>query len=139
MNEIEILDKTSHQVETKLSKLLNKGSGLSYQKYRVLKYLSEKGDVTPSDIAREMSRERHNITTLLRRMQLAQLITQKPNPMDKRSILVSMTVPGKTALERAERIYDKFYEKFTAALTETEPARLTATLQKIQKGLNGKS
>ncbi len=78
--------------------MLNK-AGLSTIKYMVLQLLqSHGGTLTPSEIARMTLREKHNITTLIRRMKKDRLIKIGSNKADRRSIQITITDKGRQAL-----------------------------------------
>jgi DNA-binding MarR family transcriptional regulator len=59
------------------------------------------GTLTPSAIARLTLREKHNITTLIRRLRRDGLITMDPSETDKRSIRVTITDKGRKAVAAA--------------------------------------
>ena len=74
-------------------------AGMSLVKLMVLQLLqAHDGTLTPTEIARLINREKHDITTLVRRMERAQLITTKRSEIDTRSINVTITDKGKKAI-----------------------------------------
>ena len=80
-------------------KALNK-AGLSLIKQMVLQLLqAHGGTLTPSEIASLTLRERHDITTLLQRLDKSKLIELRINPTDRRSKYVTITDKGKQALK----------------------------------------
>ncbi|MFC2045122.1 MarR family winged helix-turn-helix transcriptional regulator [Chloroflexota bacterium] len=66
--------------------------GLSFIKFIVLIVLKlNGGTMRPTDIARWTFRERHDITTLIRRLEKAELVRIERNIMDRRAIDVILT------------------------------------------------
>ena len=77
---------------------LNK-DGLYLVKLMVLQILQASGGtLTPSEIAKLTHREKHDITTLVRRLEKSQLIEVKNSLTDKRSIKIILTDKGKRAI-----------------------------------------
>ena len=81
---------------------------LSTVKYIVLKALAiSGGTLTNSDLAIWTDTKRHNITTLVRRMQAEELITAERSKEDKRFTEVQLTDKGRTLLMKANVVaYD---------------------------------
>jgi DNA-binding MarR family transcriptional regulator len=83
----------------KCSEAVFNRAGLSLVKLTVLQLLQvHDGTLTPTEIAKLIHREKHDITTLVRRMERAQLITTKRSEIDTRSINVTITDKGKKAI-----------------------------------------
>jgi DNA-binding MarR family transcriptional regulator len=74
-------------------------AGLSLVKLMVLRLLeAHGGTLTPSVIARLTLREKHDITTLIRRMQKGELIKVSASTKDRRSIHITITDKGRQAI-----------------------------------------
>ena len=81
---------------------LYKKAGLSVIKFMVLRILvANGGTMIPSEIARWTLRERHNITTLVRRLQQDGLVKTERSISDRRSIHVTLTDKGQEVLTQA--------------------------------------
>ena len=79
-----------------LDSVLNKRAGISTIQMAVLHAITENGGaMNPTEIAQWISTQRHNITTLIRRMEKSELITMRRNENDQRQIKVSITEKGK--------------------------------------------
>jgi DNA-binding MarR family transcriptional regulator len=87
------------EVVLKCSEAIFNRAGLSLVKLMVLQLLqAHDGTLTPTEIAKLIHREKHDITTLVRRMERAQLITTKRSEIDTRSINITITAKGKKAI-----------------------------------------
>ncbi len=83
----------------KYSEAVLNRAGLSLVKLMVLQLLqTHGGTLTPTEIARFTLREKHNITTLIRRMKKDRLIKIQSNKKDRRSIQITITENGKQAI-----------------------------------------
>jgi DNA-binding MarR family transcriptional regulator len=92
---------TSDAVQKYADAVLNK-AGLSVIKLMVLQMLiTSGGSLTPTEIARGTLREKHNITTLIRRLQKNGFIYVKRNSDDKRSIQVIINAKGRAKVQNA--------------------------------------
>ena len=79
-----------------------KKARLSSIKYTVLRILAVNGGtMTPSEIARWTLREKHNITTMIDRLERDELIKTERNQKDRRSINVILTDKGREVLDQA--------------------------------------
>lgn len=74
-------------------------NSLSTIKFMVLQILSANGGtMTPSEIAEWVSRERHNITTLIDRLERDELVRTERSDKDRRSKNVMLTDKGRSVL-----------------------------------------
>lgn len=93
--------------------------GLSQIKFVVLQVLSiHGGTMKPTDIAMWTFREKHNITTLIRRLERDGLVIIEPSSIDRRSINVSLTKKGEQALNKARPVARGIMERVMASLTD---------------------
>lgn len=79
-----------------LNSVLIKRAGISTIQMAVLHAITENGGIMkPSEIAQWINTRRHNITSLVQRMEKSDLITTRRNENDQRQIEVSITEKGK--------------------------------------------
>ena len=94
-------------------------AGLSVVKLITLQALvSNKGVMRPSTIAEWTQTEKHNVTTLIRRMEKEGLVTTKRNTVDKRSVNVILTDKGREFHHRAMLIAREVVDQVMASITE---------------------
>ncbi len=94
-------------------------AGLSLVKLTVLQFLlANGGTLTPSEIANLTLREKHDITTLIRRMERAQLVTTKRSEKDNRSVNVTITDKGRRAINETLPVARSIYKHLMSSIPE---------------------
>ena len=113
--------------------VLYKG-GLSVIKQLVLQLLETNGGtLTPTQIARWTLREKHNITTLIQRMQREGLIKVEPNLSDRRSIRVTLTDKGRAAIQNVLPLAMGIVRQVMSSVSNTSNQRLESSLKTLRK------
>lgn len=91
--------------------------GLAPSHGEIIYLLIFKGEMTKTDIALSIHRERSTVTTLIKKLESLGYISSRVNKDDARSTLVSLTEKGKemeTAfIEISELLYDTQYKGMT--------------------------
>ena len=87
--------------------------GITYPQYLVLLVLWERDEQSVSDIGAKLSLDSATLTPLLKRMELAGLITRSRLKTDERVVIVSLSLAGKKLKNKAEAIWEN-----VAAATE---------------------
>ena len=95
----------------------------------------EKG-LTQAELGRMLVVNRSNVTSLLDRMEKADLVKRAHVPGDRRFNAVCLTPRGREVLEGVEERYMKEVEKVMGALTGSEMDGLIRSLERIRGGLN---
>lgn len=121
---------------------LYRKSGLSVVKLIVLQGLaSNKGGMTPSEIAEWTQTERHNVTTLVDRMRQDGLITTERNSSDKRLLSITLTEKGREVLSQAMSVAREVVDQVMLSITDGDSVLLEKPLrvlrQNADKGLEG--
>ena len=83
---------------------------------------------------------RANITSLIDRMEKADLVIRTPAPADRRSNIVKLTGRGKELLAQIEPLYTQEVKRIMAALKLNEQRSVIEMLERIRgnvSGLNG--
>ncbi|MBN2076341.1 MAG: MarR family transcriptional regulator [Dehalococcoidales bacterium] len=109
-------------------------AGLSVSKFGVLQILAIKeGSMTPSEIARWILRERHNVTTLVSRMKKEGFVRVEPSATDRRSINIILTEKGYEKLEQAAPVARDIANQVMASMSERSLNSMTKTLNMVRK------
>jgi DNA-binding MarR family transcriptional regulator len=109
-------------------------AGSSLVKLMVLQVLqSHGGTLTPTRIAALTVREKHNITTLIRRMQRDGLIKVAKDKKDKRSINVTITAKGKQSIIDTIPAARKIVKQVMAPIPESSALVLDRLLKRIRQ------
>ena len=77
--------------------------GLTASLRAVLEHLDERGPQTVPQIAEEKSVRRQSIQALVDQLREAGLVTTKPNPAHRRSVLVSLTRQGEAVFTKVRK------------------------------------
>jgi len=103
------------------------GAALSSTDSWLLERVVAVGPLRMSKLASWMAVDKSTITTEIRRLEKAGLVTRRPDPSDRRAVLVTATDEGRTAIVRHRRLAQDVYETLVgkwASEDRTEFARL---------------
>ena len=116
-----------------------KKAGISTPKYAAMQILANADNpVTPSEIARKIIKERHDITTLIRRMKRDGLIDITPNALDRRSVIITLIEKGREKLVQAEPVAEEIANQVMLKIGKTNMASMSKSLDTLkQNALNG--
>ena len=95
------------------------------------------GGLSQAQISDMMLVNRANITSLVDRMEKAELVTRTAHANDRRYNIIKLTAKGKNLYAKVEPHY---FEKVQAAMVSLdvgELKKITATLEKVRKTLRG--
>ena len=113
------------------SRALAKASSLSPSQLITLQVILSAGEVTPSDLSREVSLSRGTITTLMRKLEMRGLVVRRNDVHDKRKQYFCLTEDGKEAIADAPlMLHQRFTRKFET-LDAWEQASLVAALERV--------
>jgi DNA-binding MarR family transcriptional regulator len=87
--------------------------------------------LNPSDLTKLVVQSPGGLTKTLRRLEDAGHIRRRPDPGDRRALLVVLTEKGRRAAERAEVELDSYYDHLLADVSAPERAELTVLLRKV--------
>lgn len=120
------------------SKRLVKTASVTGPQLLLLQILGNKGDMTISDLARDMNLSQATVTTILDRLQKRELVERVRSERDKRKVYPRLTPHGRKILETAPTaLQDNFVRKFRT-LDEWEQSMIIASLQRIAEMMDAK-
>ena len=109
-------------------------AGLSAIKFIVLQILATNGGtMKPSEIAQWTFRERHNITTLVRRLERDGLVSTKRNDADKRFVNIVLTAKGRKVLKQATPVAREIVNRVMLSISEGDGVLLEKSLQVLRQ------
>ncbi|MBU2885174.1 MarR family transcriptional regulator [Gilvimarinus agarilyticus] len=115
------------------SKKLVKTASVTGPQLLLMQILNNKGDMTISELARDMSLSQATVTTVLDRLEKRELITRVRSQQDKRKVYPQLTHKGAKILESAPTaLQDDFVRRFKH-LEEWEQGMIIASLQRVAK------
>lgn len=88
-------------------------------------------ELTPTQLARSLMLSSGGLTKRLDRMQAAGLVERRPDPRDRRGVLVRLTRAGRRAVDAAVATHLAEEEKLLAALTPDEREELAGLLRRL--------
>ncbi|MHC4244311.1 MAG: MarR family winged helix-turn-helix transcriptional regulator [Planctomycetota bacterium] len=99
----------------------------------LLKYQGEQEQgLSQAQLSSMMLVNRANITSLIDRMEKANLVIRTPAPADRRSNIVKLTSRGKELLAKIEPLYTKEVKRIMAALKLNEQKTVIEMLERIR-------
>ena len=87
--------------------------------------------LNPSDLTKLVVQSPGGLTKTLRRLEDAGHIRRRPDPADRRALLVVLTDEGRRAAERANHELRAYYDPLIVDLSPEERASLTSLLRKV--------
>jgi DNA-binding MarR family transcriptional regulator len=126
---------------TQLSRLVSRRStpelmGQTLKEIAVLAYLRDYDEVTQQALVDGLCIDTNYCVLLLNDLESADLVERRRDPSDRRRHLVTMTVEGRNALQRAEAAQQTLEDEILGALNEQERAKLSHLLRKAIDGQN---
>ncbi|MDO3382260.1 MarR family winged helix-turn-helix transcriptional regulator [Gilvimarinus algae] len=113
------------------SKKLVKTANVTGPQLLLMQILNNKGDMTISELARDMSLSQATVTTVLDRLEKRELITRVRSQQDKRKVYPQLTHKGAKILENAPTaLQDDFVRRFKG-LDNWEQSMIIASLQRV--------
>ena len=115
-----------------------RGYGLPAGWFDVLAALRRAGppyELTPTELMRAMMLSSGGVTKRLDRLVAARLVTRRPDPADRRGVIVRLTPRGEQLIDRALVEHVANEEEILEALTPAEQRRLDALLRRLLAAL----
>lgn len=105
--------------------------GLTSGQPKILEYLLQYGESNQKTIADYCEIEQATVGSILTRMEAAGLVVRAQHEGNRRSLYVALTVEGRAAAERMERIFIHEEAEVCAALTMEEQMQFRQLLEKL--------
>ena len=107
--------------------------GLGANDLRVLMYLGRSPDLTPKQVAAQMTMTSGSITALIDRLEHSGYVTRRPNVDDRRSVILGLTDSGSSVVAEVRGAYEA---AFTGAFSESELAQAVSVLNTLGRSLD---
>jgi DNA-binding MarR family transcriptional regulator len=102
----------------------------------LLQYQSKREEgLSQTQLSDMMLVNRANVTSLIDRMEKADLVVRTSKAKDRRYNIVKMTSRGRKLFARVEPLYTKEIKKIMASLKETEQSKLIKALEQIRSSI----
>jgi DNA-binding MarR family transcriptional regulator len=126
------LRRTQHAVRNRLDAGLA-ATGLTMPQYTVLAALDRVGDLSSSDLARELGMTAQTVNVLVKGLETAGLLRRSRHPNHGRILLAKPTAAGKRALKRGYAAGKTVQDRVLSGLTASDRALLLRHLKTIEK------
>ncbi len=134
-NLMNLLIGKSNQVAQELNRKMMDELSLSLAKYEVLAAVnsSDNGEITMSNLSRELNVSNANMTGMTSRLQSDGFLIKRSLPSDRRIFSVVLTEEGQDILAKAAKKYAELAREILSNLEDGMITDLTNFLQKVGK------
>ena len=130
------LRQTQHAVRNLLDAGLA-GTGLTMPQYAVLAEIGEKGELSASDLAREIGMTAQTVNVLVQGLETSGLLSRSRHPTHGRILLASLTPAGRKALRQGVEVAAGVQDKLLSCVPAAERPRLLRQLKAIEQASAG--
>lgn len=110
--------------------------GLRFIDYSVLRMLELEGQLSPTRLAELVVRSSGGMTQILDRLERSGLVARKPDPTDRRRLIVGLTPAGLRLVKRANRAWVAQKQELLAGAGPAEFERLDGAVQELLRRLD---
>ena len=129
-----LFEQTAHEVQKYSNAYFYRKARISAIKFIMLKILaSNGGTMTPTQISQWVSRERHDITTLVARMSKEGLIRTRRNTEDRRSINIILTDKGREVLDQVAPVAKDIINQVMLSISKADATSLERSLGTLRQ------
>ncbi len=104
---------------------------ITWPQWMVMNVLHHSSSNTPAQIAEQIGVDRSAVTRLLDRLEKKGLVKREHDQLDRRSVKVRITDPGKLMLNHMDDAAEKHQQSFLSQLHATEHRVLKSNIQKL--------
>jgi DNA-binding MarR family transcriptional regulator len=99
--------------------------------YRLLAAIEEHGPTSQADLGRQTGIDRSDVVATLDDLVDRGLAQRRPDPVDRRRNVVTLTARGRRMLTRLDKVVDHVQDELLAPLTRKERDDLATLLKKL--------
>jgi DNA-binding MarR family transcriptional regulator len=126
------LRRTQHAVRTRLDDDLA-ATGLTMPQYTVLAALDREGELSSSDLARDLGMSAQTVNVLVKGLENAGLLRRSRHPNHGRILLAELTWAGRRALDRGYAVGKLLQDRLLTGLSTAERTLLLRHLKTIEQ------
>lgn len=113
-----------------------KGAALTSTDSWLLEKVVTSGPVRMSQLAEWMAVDKSTMTTEIRRLEQAGLVSRRSDPTDRRAVLITSTDEGQTAIEQHRKVAQDVYNTLVGKWTEGDRAEFSRLLGRFVSELS---
>jgi DNA-binding MarR family transcriptional regulator len=110
------LERAIHAVGLRLA-----APGMTQAEAHVLARLA-RGPASLAELHRSFGHKRSTLTAVVDRLEAKRLVRRRPNPHDRRSVVVALTTSGRPVAQRAQRVVKELEREVTKACSPDDLA-----------------
>ncbi|MCP4131737.1 MAG: MarR family transcriptional regulator [bacterium] len=100
----------------------------------VLNFLSQEDSITSNRLGEKAQLDSATLTGVIDRLEARDLLERKPNPHDRRAILICLTAAGRTAGKEIRKDMESANREFLSILSKDDEAQFRSFLEKVRAG-----
>ena len=112
------------------------GAALTSTDSWLLEKVVTSGPVRMSQLAEWMAVDKSTMTTEIRRLEQAGLVSRRSDPTDRRAVLITSTNEGQTAIEQHRKVAQDVYNTLVGKWTEGDRAEFSRLLGRFVSELS---
>lgn len=109
---------------------------VSWPQWMILNVLGHELAETPAQIAEQVAVDRSAVTRLLDRLEAKKLIERRHDGLDRRSIKIELTRPGRRLVDRLNELAEAHQARFLDQLHSTELRAFKSNIQKLLRAVD---
>lgn len=99
----------------------------------LLQHQDESGEgLTQAQLSEMLLVNKANVTSLIDRMEKADLVARKSDPNDRRINMIRLTKKGKELVEKIDPLYGKEMQRVMSVISSSEQEQLISLLERIR-------
>jgi len=115
------------------------GMGLTRPQWRVLSVLRRNEGINQGGLADLLEVEPITLCRMVDRLQDADLVERRPDPLDRRAWRLYLTGKARALLELLRPLAQSMFDDALDGLSETEQAQMMASLDRVRQNLSRKA
>jgi DNA-binding MarR family transcriptional regulator len=126
------LRRAQHAVRTRLDADLT-STGLTTPQFTVLATIGREGELSASDLARELGMTAQTVNVMVKSLEKDGLLRRSRHPSHGRVLLAGLTATGRRTLERGRAVGMQVQERVLAGLSTSDRRQLVRLLKAVEK------
>jgi DNA-binding MarR family transcriptional regulator len=130
----------SVRLSKKLTRIINiylKPYNITTEQWSVLRTLSESDETSQKELSQRSDKDQATLTKILDLLVKHELVERLPNPADRRSFLIKITVKGGKIVNEVTPYLEKIYLKITHEISEEELVKYREVLLSLEDNIDG--
>lgn len=120
----------------RLRTLVHEGMDLTYNQYKTLLTVADRGECSLGDLARELEVAMSSASQMVERLVGEGLIERQQDTANRRQVIIRLTAEGEDLIARLRQGILEGYRKVLARMTENEQEELVASFETIARLLS---